>query len=152
MISQTLSTDTANTSDRPYSSSVQSSRPPLNLWWQQEGTPMNTHLWGKSGALKGAMRKDGNAALGSLTMSQFQMSGSTWTLLLRPPMHPLGLSYSPHRPMSESRLCPTLLDVAVTASTIGELQSGHPRRCSRVGMFHRQRFNSLLPPVGTTRI
>ena len=47
--------------------------------------------------------------------------------------------------LSESRLCPTLLDVAVTASTIGELRSGHPRRCSRVGRFHCQRFNSLPP-------
>ena len=45
------------------------------------------------------------------------------------------------RGVSESRLCPILLDVAVTTSTIGELQSGHPRRCSRVWMFHRQRFN-----------
>ena len=52
------------------------------------------------------------------------------------------------RKVSESRLCPTLLDVAVTASIIGELRSGRPRRCSRVGMFHRRRFNSLLPLSG----
>ena len=47
--------------------------------------------------------------------------------------------------VSESRLCPTLLDVAVTASIIGEPRGRHPRRCSRVWMFHRRRFNSLFP-------
>ena len=47
--------------------------------------------------------------------------------------------------LSESRLCPTLLNVAVTASIIDKPQSGHPRRCSRVWVFHRRCFNSLLP-------
>ena len=47
--------------------------------------------------------------------------------------------------LSEMRLCPTLLNVAVTASIISELQSGHPQHCSRVWVFHRLHFNSLLP-------
>ena len=52
---------------------------------------------------------------------------------------------SPTCYVSESRLCPTLLDVAVTGSIVGKPQSVHPRRCSHVWVFHRRRFNSLLP-------
>ena len=70
---------------------------------------------------------------------------------------------------SESRLCPdltqccryqcqtqdsdpTLLIVAVTASTIDKPRSGHHRRCLRVLVFHHQCFSSLPRPIGTTRI